>query len=556
MSTTCASPTTVESTHASGIRGRDTQTGARRGRGSRGRRRGGRLSAGVGTWVAAILAVAVIPAGAAAATTPTLYTNASPTTNAGLQIFDHANLGKSTNPTGTLTFRLYGPGDTTCQSPMFTTSVPVSGTGSDDSPRFTTPGAGTYQWIASYGGDADNNPVATPCGAAGQSVIVGKVWVGSKTTAGFDGGALHATTVISGGFAPVTGTITFTVTGPDDQFCSGTPVHTSTVPVTGAATYDSGSFTPTAPGTYTYRIRYSGDANNYGVGPSGCLDQGASVTVAADQLDQTPAFTNPTSGGVLDTTESISWSPGSSVQLYGLWIGTSTGGSDLLKVAVSASTQSYDVPPLPVGRTLYARLSTMSGGVWSTSDEITFTASDGALFANPLNNQSRVMPGPFSWTGVDRAQQYRVWIGTAARRSDLVRVTLPAGATSADLGALPVGFRLYGRVATMVDNVWSRYQDVVFTAGQGAMFRSPTPGQTGVDPGTALTWAGAAGADGYAVWVGTTPASHDLVEAQTTATSYNAPQDLPAGQTLYARIWTIVAGAWARYQDVSFTTAG
>jgi hypothetical protein len=510
----------------------------------------------LGTWVAAILLLAALPAGAAAATTPTLYTNASPTTNAGLQVFDHVNLGNSTTPTGTISFRLYPPGDTTCQSPVFTSAVPVSGTGSDDSPRFTTPGAGTYQWIASYSGDAANNPVATQCGAASQSVIVNKVYVAAKTTAAFSAGALHATAVLSGGFAPVTGTLTFTVTGPNDQYCSGTPVHTSTVSVTGAGTYDSGPFTPTAPGTYTYRIRYSGDPNNYGVGPSACLDQSASVTVASGQMAQTAAFTNPTTGGALDPTESISWSPGPSVQLYGLWIGTSSGGSDLLKVNVSASTQSYDVPPLPVGRTVYARLSTMSGGVWSTSDEITFTASDGALFSNPLNNQSRVAAGPLGWTSVDRAQQYRVWIGTAARRSDLVNLTLPAGTSSYDVGGLPVGFRLYARVATMVDNVWSRYQDVVFAAGQGATFRSPTPGQTGVDPGAALTWAGAAGADGYAVWVGTTPASHDLVEAQTTATSYNAPQDLPAGQTLYARIWTIVAGAWARYQDVSFTTAG
>ncbi|MGI8801948.1 MAG: hypothetical protein ACR2KV_07220, partial [Solirubrobacteraceae bacterium] len=49
--------------------------------------------------------------------------------------------------------------------------------------------------------------------------------------------------------------------------------------VNGAATYDSGLYTPTAPGTYTYRIRYTGDNDNYGIGPSNCLDQPASTTI-------------------------------------------------------------------------------------------------------------------------------------------------------------------------------------------------------------------------------------------------------------------------------------
>lgn len=55
---------------------------------------------------------------------------------------------------------------------------------------------------------------------------------------------------------------------PNDTRCAGAAVYTSTVEVHGDGSYDSGSFRPTAPGNYTFRLRYDGDANNIGVGPT------------------------------------------------------------------------------------------------------------------------------------------------------------------------------------------------------------------------------------------------------------------------------------------------
>jgi hypothetical protein len=40
-----------------------------------------------------------------------------------------------------------------------------------------------------------------------------------------------------------------------------------------------------------------------------------------------------------------------------------------------------------------------------------------------------------------------------------------------------------------------------------------------------------------------------------TTSSYPVPA-LPAGQTLYARIYTGVASGWGNYQDITFTTSG
>jgi hypothetical protein len=230
------------------------------------------------------LALGASPAAAVTKVTPTLATNASPSTSVGLQVFDHTNLAGGASPTGTITFKLYGPGDTTCQTSLFTATVPVSGTGSDNSPAYTTTTAGTYNWIATYNGDANNNPVSAPCDTASQAVIVNKVFPVTSVTPTLVGSAIHGTAALQGGFGVLTGTVTFTLTGPNDQFCSGPTFYTETIPIDGAGSYDSGSFTPTIAGTYTYRVSYSGDTNNYGVPISSCLNQGDSIAIATSQL--------------------------------------------------------------------------------------------------------------------------------------------------------------------------------------------------------------------------------------------------------------------------------
>jgi hypothetical protein len=234
--------------------------------------------------VLAVLAAAIAPATAAAKASPGMFGTASSNTTVGYTVFDHTNLSGGASPTGTITFRLYAPGDTSCSAPVFTTSVPVSGTGSDDSSRYTTARAGTYQWTATYNGDANNNPVATACGYAPQTVIVAQAGPVASASVTVSAGTIHGIATLQGGFAPLTGTVTFTVTGPNDVFCGGTVVWSSTVAVNGAGSYDSGGFTPTAPGTYKYRLRYNGDTNNLGVGPTACLDQNASITLAQAQL--------------------------------------------------------------------------------------------------------------------------------------------------------------------------------------------------------------------------------------------------------------------------------
>jgi hypothetical protein len=66
--------------------------------------------------------------------------------------------------TGTITFTLFGPGNLVCAGPpIFTSTRPVAGNGSYTSNPFTPALGGTYQWIARYSGDANNNAAGTTC---------------------------------------------------------------------------------------------------------------------------------------------------------------------------------------------------------------------------------------------------------------------------------------------------------------------------------------------------------------------------------------------------------
>jgi uncharacterized repeat protein (TIGR01451 family) len=105
--------------------------------------------------------------------TPTLSGTVSPTSgNVGTAFTDTAVLSGGVNPTGTITFTVHGPNAGNCATAIFTSIKTVAGNGSYTSDPFTATTPGTYTFVAQYSGDANNSPVGTVCGAAGQTFTV------------------------------------------------------------------------------------------------------------------------------------------------------------------------------------------------------------------------------------------------------------------------------------------------------------------------------------------------------------------------------------------------
>jgi 6-phosphogluconolactonase (cycloisomerase 2 family) len=219
---------------------------------------------------------------APAAAPPALSTQASAPVAVGGAITDTATLTGGTAPTGSITFDLYGPGDTACATPLATSTTTVDGDGSYVSAPFTTTSPGTYRWVAGYGGDAANAAVPGACGTPGESVAVTSAAPTLSTVASpagptKTGTQISDTATLAGGAAPG-GTITFSVYPPSQPSCAS-PMRTFAVAVSGNGSYKSPNFGGTnTPGTYRWIASYGGDASNAPVAGH-CGDAGESTAI-------------------------------------------------------------------------------------------------------------------------------------------------------------------------------------------------------------------------------------------------------------------------------------
>jgi hypothetical protein len=84
--------------------------------------------------------------------------------------------GATAGAGGSITFNLYSPADATCAgTPALTQTVPVSGNGSytTTNTTFFVTDVGTWRWLVTYSGDANNEPTSSACGVENFSITNG-----------------------------------------------------------------------------------------------------------------------------------------------------------------------------------------------------------------------------------------------------------------------------------------------------------------------------------------------------------------------------------------------
>ncbi|MDP9218920.1 MAG: DUF11 domain-containing protein, partial [Actinomycetota bacterium] len=222
---------------------------------------------------------------------PAIDTTADATAAIGAAITDTARLtglaaGTTVAPAA-VSFAVYS--NATCSTQVGTVSGATVTVGVGQvfvqSAPFTPAAVGTYYWIATYTGDANNTSAAGACGDAGESTVVTARTPAIATTATAQtglGGAISDTATLDGLFgSPPQGTVTFTLYATAD--CSGDPLFTgSDRPLVAGAggtwTATSGAFTPAAAGTYRWIATYTGDAAN-AAATGACNDAGETSQV-------------------------------------------------------------------------------------------------------------------------------------------------------------------------------------------------------------------------------------------------------------------------------------
>jgi hypothetical protein len=202
---------------------------------------------------------------------PALTTIATASVTIGDPISDTATLSNATSDAGgTITFRLFFNDNTCAANSEVNTGlspVTVTGNGNYNSGNFTPTAVGTYYWTASYSGDAKNLAVSTACNDANESSVVNKAPSNIATEQRvFPQDA--ATISASAGGSP-TGSVTFSLFGPNDTTCSAAAVFTQTVSLSGSPA--SASTTNTAfsvsaanAGNYRWVAAYGGDPTHEG----------------------------------------------------------------------------------------------------------------------------------------------------------------------------------------------------------------------------------------------------------------------------------------------------
>ena len=222
-------------------------------------------------------------------TTPVLTTQATTSVTLSNPISDTATLSGGDNPTGTITFNVYGPDDEDCSGePAFTSVVDVNGNGDYSSEEFVPSVAGTYRWTADYSGDDNNDAVTSPCNAENEASVVTEdstttPELTTQATSATLGLLISDTATLSGATSDATGTMTFklygpfTDTDPSTDTCvdpdpannvAGNLVTTIVVDSIGSPdasgnyVVPSGDYTPTTVGRYQWVVSYSGDAKN------------------------------------------------------------------------------------------------------------------------------------------------------------------------------------------------------------------------------------------------------------------------------------------------------
>jgi hypothetical protein len=305
------------------------------------------------------------------------------------------------------------------------------------------------------------------------------------------------------------------------------------------------------------------------------IDRTVTATNTAVQLAQ---FINPTNGATnVDVGQPITWSTALNADKYYLYVGSTAGAQNLVDSGETTGT-SYLAATLPGGQLLYATLWTHAGGTWRYT-AITFTATASvnavaATFTYPTNGTTMDISRPFKWTPVPNVQAYYLYVGTTFGAKNVINSgeTL---ATSFSAANLPTTGTFYARINTRVAGVW-RSSDITFsTSPLRASLITPANGSTGfIASTTPFTWTSVPIAEKYYLYVGTSVGAKDLIDSQELcdqvtclggplATTWNGLDggnsiglgQLVTGQTLYARLWTVIGGQW-RYVDSTFTTAG
>ncbi len=273
------------------------------------------------------------------------------------------------------------------------------------------------------------------------------------------------------------------------------------------------------------------------------------------------ALSSPTPGTTLGSSATFTWTKGTGVNSYRLWLGTSgVGTNDLFDSGWTTAT-SATVSSVPSnGVTVFVRLYSKVGATLQSSD-YTFTESGTAVpaaLSSPAPGTTLGSSATFTWTKGTGVNSYRLWLGTSGVGTNDLFDSGWTTATSATVSSVPsngvtVFVRLYSKVGASLQS--SDYMFMESGTAVPAALSSPVPGTT-LGSSATFTWTKGTGVNSYRLFLGTTGVgANDLFDSGwTTATT--ATVSIPSnGVTVFVRLYSKV-GATLQSSDYMFMESG
>jgi hypothetical protein len=179
---------------------------------------------------------------------------------------------------GTITFKLYGPGN--CTTLAYTSAtVPVTGNGTYNTPtpQFVPASAGTYHWVAVYSGSLPNTNGTThnaDCSDANEDVVVTSV--ASSMTTAQTWVPNDSATISAPAGGNLAGTVSFDLFA--NATCTGTATYSTTAAVSGASpktVTTSNTAAQLASGSFSWRVSYDSTNSAQRDIPASCHETSA-----------------------------------------------------------------------------------------------------------------------------------------------------------------------------------------------------------------------------------------------------------------------------------------
>ena len=283
-----------------------------------------------------------------------------------------------------------------------------------------------------------------------------------------------------------------------------------------------------------------------------------SYTYTATGSATPAALTAPTPGSKLTgTSVAFAWTPGNVATQFQLWVGTTSGSSNLYNSnAVTATTET--VSDLPDNDSeVYVRLYSYIAGAWQYTSYTYTSAGTVTQAALTTPTPGSTLTGTsvtFAWTPGNTAKNFQLYLGSTGVGTNNLYNSGSVTVTSETVSDLPSnGEKVYARLFSYINGAWV-YTDYTYTtmgAPTQAALTTPTPGSQLTSSSVTFSWTPGNTAKNFELWLGSTNGASNLYNSGSVTVTSKTVTGLPNnGEKIYARLYWYINGAW---QYASYT---